>query len=45
MDKIATRFAVLGFAVLAADSPRNSTKRAINPPGTAGRLIKHARYY
>jgi 2-iminobutanoate/2-iminopropanoate deaminase len=41
MNKTATKFAVLGFAVLAAtllltaDSPRNSAKRAINPPGTA----------
>ena len=40
MKKPATRFAVLGFTVLvvtlfvAAGSPRDSAKRAINPPGT-----------
>ena len=41
MKKPATKFAVLGFTVLvvtllvAACSPRDSAKRAINPPGTA----------
>ena len=41
MNKPATKFTILGMAVLAAalllaaDSPRRSTKRAINPPGTA----------
>jgi 2-iminobutanoate/2-iminopropanoate deaminase len=41
MNKTATKFAVLGFAVLAATlllaagNPRDSVKRAINPPGTA----------
>jgi 2-iminobutanoate/2-iminopropanoate deaminase len=57
MKKPATKFAVLGFTVLvvtllvAACSPRDSAKRAINPPGTAqglpfsnGILVAHTLY-